>query len=452
MNYFPGKRMGSAMIELFRNRTFARLFFATVCSQLAATIGMMAFAFYLLDRFSSQPAYATVAEMMYSAPTLLVFLFVGVFADRFDRKRIAENSLWIRAGLSALIVGAIASDVWIPMIFLLLFLRSAVTKFYYPAESAMLQGILHDSQYVRAAGLNQSIMGVFMLFGTGLGALVYHSVGVLGAVTVDLIGFLIGALLLRGLRVPEAVRLPNGRSRLSSLRLPSVWGDFREGLRYILSRKLLASLLAGFILFGLINGCFAMLPMLTMKYKLAGENYPFYVSMFSVFMGVGFLIGSTIGSVLVGKFALHKVIIACMSAAAVCVFGLGWSTSPWAYLTFTFVAALFLAPFNIAIGGWLPKLVAPEKMGRVNAWIDPIMMGGQTLMLGLIAWLFPSLFSVEGLHLFIGALLLVAAAIYLATLPRFVREEEREAASAVAAAPAAAAPAAAAAGSTAVSG
>ncbi|QJC50896.1 MFS transporter [Paenibacillus albicereus] len=435
------------MIELFRNPKFARLFFATVCSQLAATIGTMAFAFYLLDRFSSQPAYATVAEMMYSAPTLLVFLFVGVFADRFDRKRIAENSLWIRAGLSALILGAVAADVWIPLVFLLLFLRSAVTKFYYPAESAMLQGILHDSQYVKAAGLNQSVMGVFMLFGTGLGAVVYHWIGVMGAVTVDLIGFLLGALLLRGLRLPEAVRLPNGRSRLSALSLPSVWGDFREGLRYILGRKLLASLLGGLSLFGLINGCFAMLPMLTMKYKLAGDDYPFYVSMFSVFLGVGVLIGSGIGSVLVGKFALHKVIIACMSATAICVLGLAWSSSPWAYLVWSFIIALFLAPFNIAIGGWLPKLVAPEKMGRVNAWIDPIMMAGQTLMLGLIAWLFPSLFSVEGLHLFIAVLLLAATVVYLATLPRFVREEEREATAATAASPAAAA-----AGSTTVSG
>lgn len=75
-------------MDIFKNRNFVRLFFAALASQMGTTVGNMAFAFFfLLDRFSSQPSYTTLAELMYSLPTIFVFLIVGVVADRFDRKR-----------------------------------------------------------------------------------------------------------------------------------------------------------------------------------------------------------------------------------------------------------------------------------------------------------------------------------------------------------------------------
>lgn len=65
------------MKDLFKNPKFVKLFAAGITSQLGNTIGNMALAFYLLDRFSSQPFYATLAELMYSVPTLLVFFWWG---------------------------------------------------------------------------------------------------------------------------------------------------------------------------------------------------------------------------------------------------------------------------------------------------------------------------------------------------------------------------------------
>ncbi|WP_052476021.1 MFS transporter [Cohnella kolymensis] len=81
------------MMQLFRNMTFTKLFIANFTSQLGSIVGSMAFAFYMLDRFSSQPYYTTLAELMYALPVLLVFPFVGVLADRLDRKRIAATAI-----------------------------------------------------------------------------------------------------------------------------------------------------------------------------------------------------------------------------------------------------------------------------------------------------------------------------------------------------------------------
>lgn len=58
---------------IFKNANYVKLFFANFTSQMGSTIGLTAFMFYLLDRFSEQPFYATLTELMFSVPTLAVF-------------------------------------------------------------------------------------------------------------------------------------------------------------------------------------------------------------------------------------------------------------------------------------------------------------------------------------------------------------------------------------------
>jgi MFS transporter, DHA3 family, macrolide efflux protein len=224
--------------EIFQNLTFRNLFLATFTSQMGSTIGLTAFMFYLLDRFSDQPAYASITELMYSVPTLAVFFLVGVFADRMDRQKIAYYCDWVSAILSFTLIGAIAIG-WMPLIFFILFTRSAIQKFFFPAESAMVQGILKKEDYTTAAGLNQLVMSLFMLFGNGLGVFAYWSVGIYGAIVVDACTFIISAFFIKSIQIAEEVRLPNGKHTFKDLNLAIVFKDFKLGISYILSNKLL---------------------------------------------------------------------------------------------------------------------------------------------------------------------------------------------------------------------
>lgn len=79
------------MIQIFKNKNFSWLFLANFTSQLGSVVGMTAFMLYLLRKFSSQPYYATITELMYTLPMIFVFFLVGVVADRLNRKKIAVN-------------------------------------------------------------------------------------------------------------------------------------------------------------------------------------------------------------------------------------------------------------------------------------------------------------------------------------------------------------------------
>lgn len=81
------------------------------------------------------------------------------------------------------------------------------------------------------------------------------------------------------------------------------------------------------------------------------------------------------------------------------------------------LVGLVIAPVNVAIGGWLPRLADPAQMGRFSAWNDPLLMLGQSAALGAIALLFPSTVGLATIYAALSALVFLAFAFYAFTLP-----------------------------------
>ncbi|MGO0061956.1 MFS transporter [Brevibacillus fluminis] len=412
-------------MELFTNANFTKMFLASFASQLGTVVGNMAFAFYLLDRFGSQPYYATVAELMYALPTMFVFWFVGVLADRLDRKRIAANSDWIRAGLTLLLLIAVHEN-WLVLSFAILFLRSAVAKFFAPAEMGLLQGIMTEEQYVQAAGLNQTVMGLFMVFGMGLGAATYHYLGIEGAVIIDGISFLVSGILVSRCAFTQEVRLPNGKIKPGELGMRRIFADFFAGWTYMKGNKLLLAIISGFFVFGAVNGMFAVLPLFTMKYKLSPAHYQAYSALITLFLGIDFLCGSAAGATLIKTFSKVKVLVAGLLLAGGLTLLLGATSNIWVFLSLVLVIGAILAPVNVVLGGWIPELVEASKMGRVSAWIEPLMMLAQSLALGFVALVFPLWVSVDVLYVLLGICVLLVGLYYALVLPALTRDEKRK--------------------------
>lgn len=411
--------------EIFRNKSFLNLFLANFTSQMGSTIGLTAFMFYLLDRFSNQPVYATITELMYSLPMLAVFFLIGVLADRMDRQKIAIYCDWLSAILSLALIAALLIG-WMPLVFAVLFLRSAIQKFFFPAEHGMVQGILEKDDYTTAAGLNQLVMSLFMLFGNGLGIFVYWTVGVYGAIAVDALSFAVSALLIKKAKVPLEARLPNGAHALNELNIRMVFKDFRKGFSYVLSSKLLSSLIIGFVIFGIVNGGFTVMPVFILKYKLAPDTYEQYSIIIGLVFGVGVLIGSFLASLLAQRMKLYHLIsfglIVSGSFTAISAFA---GNIPW-FLAISFVSALALPLVNIGIGGWLPSIIDPKMMGRVQGLISPLNMLSHSLTLAFIAYSFPSLLTIEMLFWIVGGCLAVVGIFYLVVLPGLAEESSQK--------------------------
>ncbi|MEK4906133.1 MFS transporter [Niallia sp. FSL M8-0099] len=409
--------------EIFKNTSFTRLFIANVTSQMGSVIGLTAFMFYILDRFSEQPAYATVTELMFSLPTLAVFFLVGVVADRMDRQKIAYYCEMIAAVLSLFVLGAVLIG-WMPLIFMMLFLRSAIQKFFFPAEQGILQGVLKKDDFTTAAGLNQLVNSIFMLFGNAIGIFVYWTLGIYGAILVDVATLTISGLLIKSMKLDETVRKPNGSHTLKELNIRFIWSDFMIGLKYILTNKLLMALIYGFIAFGVVNGGFSVMQVFILKYKLAPDNYEQVSIYFGIVFGAGVMIGSFLSSLLAQKVKLYKLIITGAFYIAIMTILASYSPNILVFLTICFFLALGLPLINIAIGGWMPTIIEPKMMGRVQGWITPLMMLSQSITLGLISIGYPKWFSIEIIYWFVGACFLLVGFYYSLVLPKLAKEKE----------------------------
>jgi MFS transporter, DHA3 family, macrolide efflux protein len=412
-------------LKIFQNRKFSKLFLAGFTSMMGSIIGVTAFMFYLLDKFGEQPFYATLAELMYSLPTLAVFFIVGVLADRMDRQKIALYCDWICAVLCLALMGAIWLD-WMPLIFAILFLRSAVGKFFFPADQAMVQGILSKDEYAIAAGLNQMVGSMFMLFGNMIAIFIYWGVGIQGAIAFDLITYIISALLIMSMSVNEEVRLPNGIHKFKDINVGMVWKDFGAGFSYIRSSKLLLALIFGFFLFGIVNGGLSVMPAFIMKYKLAPENYEQMMMWMGVVFGISVLVGSVVCSILAKKMKLSTAIVIGLFVSGLALGFSGIASNVWIFFVLTAITGLSIPLINIGLGGWLPKIVDPKMMGRVQGWITPVNMLSHTITLGLIAAFFPKFLTVEALFWVVGGALFIVGLFYMFTLPKYDVEETEE--------------------------
>ncbi|HWO74580.1 MAG TPA: MFS transporter [Bacillus sp. (in: firmicutes)] len=410
------------ILGLFQNETYRNLFLANVLSQLGSIIGMTAFTLYLLDRFSSQPVYATITEMMYSLPTLFVFFLVGVFADKLDRQRIAYSCDLICAVLSVALLLAITTG-WMPFVFFILFLRSAIQKFFFPAEHSMIQGILKSEDYATAAGLNQMVNSLFMLFGSGIGVVLYWTIGLYGAVIIDASTFMISAILIRKLSISESVRLPNGNHSLKDINYSFIYQNFKEGLIYILKHKLLLTLIFGFFLFGIVNGGFSVMILFILKYKISPESYEELSAIVGIIFGAGALLGGFLASIWAQKMKLYKMAILGLLLSGSFTFATAFAASFWVLAILFFCVGFVLPLVNVGIGGWMPSIVDPKMMGRVQGWISPLTMLAQSIMLGFIAVSFPAYISIEVLYWIVGLALIIVGSFYGVQLPKYADTE-----------------------------
>lgn len=411
-----------SVLAIFKNKTYSMLFAASVTSQLGSVIGMTALVFFFLDRFSHQPYLASLNELMFSLPSLLVFWLVGVAADRMDRQKIASNCDWLSALLSIVLFAVVMLGQF-SLIFPIIFLRAAVAKFFAPAEQAILQGILRKGDYAVAAGLNQMVSSVFMILGNGLGAFVYWNLGLQGAIVIDALSFVLSALLIRHPYIKSDVRLPNGVHDWQTTKFRSIISDFNQGMHYIIKDKLLTSLVASFAIFGIINGGCSVMLIFILKYKLVPDSYELFSVWTGVIAGLGILIGSLIAALCAGKCRFRSMIIAGLLVSGVFMIGAGYVPTVYMFLIMIFLATLLIPLVNVAIGGWMPHLVNPKMMGRVESWSTPILMLSQSLTLGLITLSFPVYLSVESLFLIVGAVTILSAFYYLFFVPADTLEE-----------------------------
>lgn len=175
---------------------------------------------------------ATICSLL---PQVLVSLFGGVWADRYNRKWL----IMLADGFIAMATLAITVCflLGVRRLELLLFAsiaRSIGAGIQTPAVSAVYPQLVPEQQLTKVQGINQTLGSVLMLLSPAVGGILLGMVGIVGAFLVDIATAALAILVMSRLHLK-----PTQRTKESL----SIWTDLKTGLDYSFSNPALRRIL-----------------------------------------------------------------------------------------------------------------------------------------------------------------------------------------------------------------
>ncbi|HTJ69705.1 MAG TPA: MFS transporter [Actinospica sp.] len=390
------------MLGVLRIGDFRLLLTSQFLSNTGDWLLMVAAPFFVFELTGSTMATGLTLTAE-SVPAILLGPIAGVFADRWDRRRIMIATDLLRAAtvLSMLAVHS-RGGVWI--VYAALTLEAGFGQFFNPARGALIPSIIGRGPELSAANaLSQLVGGVIRLVGGPLGGALYVFFGFHIVVALDVASYLLSAALTLPIRhraEPRAARPPS--SPLRAFRT-----DLRAGLSHLRHSPDLRVL---FVIAALFFTGNAMLTALLVPY-LGGVLHAGAQSLGILFgaLGAGFVLGGPLSRLVADRLSDRITIVASLLALAA-VFAASFNTPhlAWDLALFTLIgppAVCFLVTADTAVARRTPD----EIQGRVGS-VYLALQGAATLT-GMLGG------SILGEHLGVVTTMNLAAALIAASAP-----------------------------------
>jgi DHA3 family macrolide efflux protein-like MFS transporter len=224
--------------RLLRNRSFVALWIGQTVSFIGDYFYFLAIPI-MVERLTGSALAVGLSVIASALPMLLLGPIAGVFVDRWDRKRTMIVADLLRGVLVLACLFAKTPDqVWI--YYVVGFLMSCVSRFFFPAQNAALPLIVKDKNDLLAAnGLMQIVQTAGFLIGPAMAG---FSIGFWGeqiAFLVDSGTYFVSALAIATITVPrttQAVQQKGGK-------VSGVMSEMWEGVVYLFGNRTMVGVL-----------------------------------------------------------------------------------------------------------------------------------------------------------------------------------------------------------------
>lgn len=413
----PGARQGAdnpvastsgAYRRLAGNSDFRRLWI----SQFVNGIGdwlVIGFLMPLVTTLSGGSSFAVAGIMIAKIIPALVFSSViGVFVDRFDRRRTMIACDLTRAGLALglIAIAGLAPGPQLALIYTVVLLMETASLFFFPAKNALIPRLVAEEDVTAANGLSYTTQQAAMLVGlAGAGAILaafealvrtvqsvdislintaieFFAPALLGpraGVFLDSVTFLISAAALWGIKV-HAQAPRDGRTFDLSL----VGRDVVESFRFLGSHGELRGFLVTIGAAILGGGTIIPVGLVFVQQELSGFG-PFLgrselldslatspQTFMLVFLAVGMVIGALVVPRLAEKLSLQLLFLGGVAGFGLAMFGFASSSTYGVAGIFGAAAGFGIATVTVAGNTYVIHTVADEIRGRVFTALESV--------------------------------------------------------------------------------
>jgi len=192
--------------------------------------------------------------MLSAVPRLVLMLFGGVIADRFDIRRLMIGSDVLRTLVTVAAAAVALADPGIVLLAVLALVFGTVDAVFTPCAGAMQPRLLSPEQYSGGAILSNLTARLALSIGAPLGGLLVAAGGVPLALIVDAATFAVSVATLATVRprpIAAKQETETGTDAAKAKPGPFVWSDLRAGLAFLTRHPVLGPMTLAFLLMNL---------------------------------------------------------------------------------------------------------------------------------------------------------------------------------------------------------
>lgn len=394
--------------RLAGNAKFRRLWLSQFVSGTGDWL-VIGFLMPLVTRLSGGSSFAVAGILIAKIiPALIFSSVIGVFVDRFDRRKTMIAADVVRGVLALGLIGVagFAPGVQLALIYIIVLLMETASLFFFPAKNALIPYLVDEDDMTAANGLSYTTQQASMLVGlaasgailAGFEAIV-HAVQSLGIPPVDLLieffkpallgpragvfldslTFVISATAIIGIHIKAKAPSDGG-----ALDLSLVGKDVVESFRFLGQHRELRGFLTTIGLAILGGGTIIPVGLTFVQQELSGFG-PFMArsellqrlaaspqTFMLVFLALGMAAGALIAPRLAGRLSLQLLFLGGVAGFGFAMFGFASSGTYGVAGVFAAVAGLGIAIVTVAGNTYVIYTVADEIRGRVFTALESV--------------------------------------------------------------------------------
>jgi DHA3 family macrolide efflux protein-like MFS transporter len=348
-------------------------------------------------------------------PQVFVSLFGGVWADRHNRKYL----IMLADGFIALATLALAVSFHLGFDRLELLLMASVVRsigagVQKPAVSAIYPQLVPEEQLTKVQGINQTLNSILMLLSPAAGGVLLGTVGIVGALYVDIISAALAVMVMSRIHVGIMPKVDCAKS---------VWSDIRHGIAYTFGNKRLRRIVMCFLFSFLLITPAAMLTPLMIERTFGNEVWRLTAN--ELVWSVASIFGGLFVS-FKGEFRdKARTVAACIVVFGVMFGLLGLSWNFTSFLVFMGTAGFFLPVMVTVQTVYIQEITSPDVLGRVFSVVELVASGAMPIAILFFGPL-ADVVKVEIILLISGALLALVGVLYGLSEKRDGLNEQQE--------------------------
>jgi MFS family permease len=315
----------------------------------------------LVERLTGSALLVGLSVISSSLPMLFLGPIAGVFVDRWDRKKTMIVADVLR-GLLVLLCLLVQTQEMIWVFYVIGFLMSCVSRFFYPSQAALLPRLIGDpDDLLTANGLMQVVMMVALVAGPALAGFAIGFFGAQVAFVVDSASFFISAFCISMMYV---VHRPVEQSAATN-RVAAIWVELRTGVVYLFNNQTMRSVILCLVVvqlgLGAINVLFV--PFLQRLFQAGAQG----IGMVDAAQGIGMVLGGVALGFVASRLRKNVLIGAGIIIIGVLIAGMGIAPSFVFVVACSLILGLALTPVESALVTLMQLAVPDDKRGRVNS-------------------------------------------------------------------------------------